>query len=72
MPFTVTFAIVNSSPCVEITARLVEGDRWKLSASPLTVSVSRLLLFSSLMMSILSSVVRPVATSSFHRPKFSS
>src|SRR5262249_43412160 len=62
--------MLNSSPCVEITARLPLGETWKASHSPLTVTVSTLLSRSSVMRLTLTSRVWPLATSSFQRPKF--
>jgi len=64
--------MVNSSPSTEITARLPDGDRKKLSASALTVRVSRLFSRSSEVTSILTSTGPPLLRSSFQRPKFSS
>ena len=69
-PFSV--AMLNSSPWIEIAARLPDGDRPKLSASLLNVKVSSVLSASSVVISILIGVLLALATSSLHSPKSSS
>ena len=65
-------AIVRICPRAEITARRPDGEMSNASTSLVTVSTSTSLSFSSVAMSILISLVLPVATSSFQMPKISS
>ncbi len=65
-------AMVKSWWRDEMTARLPEGERSKLSASFVMVTTSVAFSFSSETMSTFTSLARPVAVSSFHRPKSAS
>ena len=65
-------AMVRICPRTEITARRPEGEMSNASTSLATVAASTSFSFSSVAMSILISVERPDATSSFQMPKFSS
>ena len=65
-------AMVNIWFRAEMTARLPEGERSKLSASFSMAMVSIWLSFSSVTMSIFTSVLLPEATSSFQSPKSAS
>ena len=62
-------AMVNIWLRAEITARLPEGERSKPSASFSMATISISFCFSSVMMSIFTSVVLPEATSNFQMPK---
>ena len=65
-------AIVRICPRAEMTARRPDGERSNESTSLLTFSTSVSLSFSSAAISILISLVLPVATSSFQMPNSSS
>ena len=65
-------AIVRIWPRAETTARRPDGEMSKLSTSPVIVSISCSLSFSSVVISSLISLLLPLATSSFQMPKLSS
>src|SRR5271157_907081 len=65
-------AMVKISPCTDMAARLLEGDRWKSSAVLLSVTSSVSFCLTSLFTSMRISLLLPLATSSFQMPKLSS